>query len=143
MTFVNITGLRQTEIALSERNLRMETLLESIPDGYVLIDATGNMLEVNSALGEMLGYPKEELLGESVDKLMYGSDYAPHVTYIEHYLERGVSHVIGRSRPLEARHRDGHPVALEISVAAMHVADRPYFVGLLRPALATRVAADG
>ncbi len=143
MTFINISGLRQAESALSERNVRMETLLEAIPDGYVLIDESGIMQEVNSALAEMLGYSKQELIGQSVDKLMNTSTYEPHTAYIKRYLEHGTSTVIGRSRPLEARHRDGHPIPMDISVAAMQVADRPYFVGLLRPSPPYEVAEDG
>ncbi len=143
MTFVNISGLREAEVALSERNLRMETLLEAIPDGYVLIDETGAILEANDATTRLMGYPKEELTGESIDKLMSDSHGGHHVDYIQRYLETGESHVIGRSRHVEGWHRDGYAVPLELSVAAMRIAEKPYFVGLLRPSPSTGAATDG
>jgi two-component system CheB/CheR fusion protein len=133
MTFINISGLRKAEKALSERNMRMETLLEAIPDGYVLIDQTGIMLEINNATSSLLGYRKEELIGQSVDDIMSKAMPGRHYDYIKRYLEHGESQIIGRSRHVEGLHRDGHPVSLELSVAVMHMANQPYFVGLLRP----------
>jgi two-component system CheB/CheR fusion protein len=143
MTFFNISGLRKAESALSERSLRMETLLEAIPDGYALIDQTGTILEINDATTRLLGYAKEELSGERIDKLMSGVNTGRHVDYIQHYLETGESQVIGRSRPVKGRHRDGHTVSLELSVAVMYVADKPYFVGLIRPSPSTGAATNG
>jgi two-component system CheB/CheR fusion protein len=143
MIFIDISGLRKAENALSERNIRMETLLEAIPDGYVLIDESGAMLEVNEATSRLLGYAKEELLGESVDKLMNESHGGHHVDYIKRYLEQGDSQIIGRSRHVEGLHRDGRSIPLELSVAVMKITDRPCFVGLLRPSPPKGAEADG
>ena len=72
-------------------------------------------------------------MGESVDRLMGDASLGRHTDYIQHYLESGESHVIGRSRHVEGRHRDGQLVPLELSVAVMYVDEQPFFVGLIRP----------
>jgi two-component system CheB/CheR fusion protein len=143
MTFINISDLRDVQSALSERVIRMDTLLEAIPDGYVLIDQSGIIREINDATTTLLGFPKDELIGQNVDMLMGQPAEGHHEDYLQRYLDSGESHVIGRSRHVEGQHRDGCLIPLELSVAAMHISDTPYFVGLLRPSPEIGAEANG
>ncbi len=143
MTFVNISGLRQAESALNERSLRMETLLDVIPDGYALIDETGRIQEANPALTTLVGYSRDELLRQNIDKLMPETPSGQHDAYIRHYLKTGEAQVIGRSRHVEARHKEGHLIPIELSVAAMYIGTKHYFVGLMRPSPTSHADANG
>jgi two-component system, chemotaxis family, CheB/CheR fusion protein len=143
MNFVNISGLRQAESALNERSLRMETLLDVIPDGYALIEETGRILEVNPALTALLGYSRDELLSQNIDKLMPETPSGQHEAYIRHYLKTGEAQIIGRSRHVEARHKEGHLIPIELSVAAMDIGTKHYFVGLMRPSPTSHADANG
>lgn len=57
----------QDELKHSEERLRI--LFEYAPDGYYLCDLKGNFVDGNKAAEEMVGYPREELIGKSFLKL--------------------------------------------------------------------------
>ena len=133
ITIVNISTLRKTQYALDEKTRRMQTLLDSIPDGYLLIDEKGLIVEVNPAMVQLLGFSADELLGENVSMLMHNADATKHDQYLQRYLKEGISRIIGKSRHIEARNKAGETVQLELSIADMKIAGKHWFVGLFRP----------
>jgi PAS domain S-box-containing protein len=48
---------------------RFQTLLNSTPDGYLLLDTKGFVVDVNNSYIQMSGYTKDELIGESIDNI--------------------------------------------------------------------------
>src|SRR5208283_5445837 len=66
----DISERKAAEEALRESEKKYRTILETIADGYHEVDLAGNLTLVNDALCEMLGYPREELLGLNYRKLM-------------------------------------------------------------------------
>src|SRR5258708_27121713 len=49
---------------------RFRGLLESAPDGIVVVDANGVIVIVNSQTERMFGYTREELLGQPIEMLV-------------------------------------------------------------------------
>jgi len=62
-TFQDITELKRTENALLESEKRYRSLVETMNEGLGGMDDRGAITYVNDRLCEMLGYPKEELIG--------------------------------------------------------------------------------
>jgi len=62
-TLINITEHKQSEERLRESEEKYRTILENIEDGYFEVDIAGNFTFFNDSLCEMLGYPKDELMG--------------------------------------------------------------------------------
>jgi PAS domain S-box-containing protein len=64
---VDITELKKIEEALKNSETRYRRLFEAARDGILILDAeTGQIVEVNPFLLEMLGYSHEELLGKKL-----------------------------------------------------------------------------
>ena len=63
---LDITERKQAEAALARQETLYRTLFELSPDGILLEDAGGNILNVNQALCESSGYSREELLRQNV-----------------------------------------------------------------------------
>ncbi|MFD1585708.1 PAS domain S-box protein [Halorientalis brevis] len=60
-----------TERKERERDLAMyQTIVETIPDVALAIDAGGTIIEINETGAEMIGRPKSELLGTSIPELV-------------------------------------------------------------------------
>jgi PAS domain S-box-containing protein len=48
----------------------METLLDAAPDGISMIDEAGILRFVNLKMQEIFGYPREDLIGRSIEELV-------------------------------------------------------------------------
>ena len=63
----DITELKQTEEALKISETRYRRLFETAQDGILILDAgTGQIVDVNPFLTEMLGYTREDFLGKKL-----------------------------------------------------------------------------
>jgi PAS domain S-box-containing protein len=62
----DITQRKQAESAVARQEALYRTLFELSPDGILLEDANGNILDVNQALCQSFGYSRAELLHQNV-----------------------------------------------------------------------------
>jgi PAS domain S-box-containing protein len=62
----DITERKRAELALARQEKLYRTLFELCPDGILLEDTAGNILDVNDAVCKSLGFPRDELVGQSV-----------------------------------------------------------------------------
>ncbi|MCR9132205.1 MAG: PAS domain S-box protein [bacterium] len=73
----DVTRRKEAELQLEQSQHLTANVLESMNDGFSMLDLEGNHLVVNSALCEMLGYEEHELIGTGV----------PHKYWPEEHLE--------------------------------------------------------
>ncbi|TAM83059.1 MAG: PAS domain S-box protein [Acidobacteria bacterium] len=99
-----------------------QELLNSLPDGVVVTDAEGSITFVSDQALEIFGFPREELLGHSVEILVPDAFRETHRKYRETYLWNA------KARPtdameLQARRKDGSLFPVEMSLAAYRTPD--------------------
>jgi two-component system sensor kinase FixL len=109
----------------------LHAIVESAPCAIIAINAEGKIVECNAAGVTMFGYDDRELFGQSLAMLMPEPHRSAHDGYMKTYMESGVSRVIGRTRIMQAVHRDGSPITVRLQVARHDGADGPIFVGVL------------
>lgn len=63
-------ALNQMLERLEQSEARDRAILDSIQDGYFELDARGEILTVNRALGRLLDYPSEQLIGRSLKDIL-------------------------------------------------------------------------
>ncbi|MDD1662222.1 MAG: PAS domain S-box protein [Methanomicrobiales archaeon] len=64
-TLMDVTELKQTRDALAESEARLRTLIESIGAGVLVVDPASHLIaDVNPAAAEMIGAPKEQIVGK-------------------------------------------------------------------------------
>lgn len=108
------------------------SILSTVPDAMVVIDAVGHILSFSAAAERLFGYDEAEVRGRNVDILMPAPDRDHHDAYIARYLQSGVPRIIGIGRVLIARRRDGTTFPIELSIGeAMTPAGR-VFTGFMR-----------
>lgn len=117
---------------LQETAARERAILEGALEAILTIDDRGRVLAVNPATERLFGYASEDLLGQNVSRLMLPSDAEAHDGHLRRYLDTGEAHVIGTSREVLGRRKDGSILPLELSVAAFRIGDRRGFTGILR-----------
>lgn len=131
LTFIDITKLRQVEVTLHDREIRMKALLDTIPDGYILINTNGVIQEVNNTVQQLTGYTEKELMGQQVGILMPDDAAEEHANSIRSYLKGGDPNIIGHPRRLEAKHKDGSTIPILLTVSEASDGDNTWFVGLI------------
>ncbi len=70
----NITARKVAERSLRESGARFRSAFEQGGSGMAILDLEGRFLQVNSTLGEMLGYPDEELRGMTSLEVTHSDD---------------------------------------------------------------------
>ncbi len=108
-----ISERKRAETQLSEQELRIRTILQSIADGILTVDDDGAIRWLNRAAEEMFGRGGADVIGQRVTSLVPGLD-APGAGAPG--LRRGRRNDAGEQE-LEGRRRDGSafPIALRIS----------------------------
>ncbi|MBA7504973.1 Sensor protein FixL [subsurface metagenome] len=66
----DITERKQAEETLRESEERYRTILESIEHGYFEVDIRGNLTFFNDSMCEIIGYPRDEMMGMNNRKYM-------------------------------------------------------------------------
>ncbi|WP_144209645.1 hybrid sensor histidine kinase/response regulator [Shewanella donghaensis] len=117
---------------LQGANVRLNTILDSAADGFVIIDVNGVINEVNNAVSKLFGYDKTELISENVSILMPMADRFMHDGYIKQYLSTGDAKIIGSGRELKAQHKDGTLFPIELSISKMLIDGEILFLGFIR-----------
>lgn len=120
------------ELSLRESEARGRAILDNAIDGIITIDHTGRIESCNRAVARIFGYDSDELLGRNVKQLMPAEHAANHDHYIKSYVETGRARIIGSSRELTAKRRDGSEFPVELAINELRLEGRQLFVGMLR-----------
>jgi two-component system, sensor histidine kinase and response regulator len=113
-----------TESKLAERRIReteqfFRSVLESAPDGMMVVDAGGVIRIANAQIESLFGYPREEMLGKAVEMLLAEEIRDRHVELREAYAREPSTRSMGTGRELLGRRRDGSMFPVEIGLSPL------------------------
>jgi len=118
--------------ALELESIKSHKILEMAAEGIVSIDTGGKLLSFNRAAQKIFGYSEEEVIGKNVSLLMPAPHRDNHDEYLSRYLQTSQPHVIGKTREVQGRRKDGTPFPLELSVTEVKYGDAHFFTAMLR-----------
>jgi PAS domain S-box-containing protein len=117
ITFVDVTDRKQAEQALLASEERLQAILNTAADAIITIDRGSIIRAVNRAAERMFGYSAAEMVGQDVAMLMPSPHREAHAGYVARYLRTGERHVIGISREVPARRKDGSVFPTDLAVS--------------------------
>jgi PAS domain S-box-containing protein len=130
----------QPESQLSDAVLRQA--LDAAPDGIAVVDDTGVIVFVNPMVEQLFEYPREELVGMSVDLLLPEKTRGLHAGRRAEYAVRPRTRSMGTGLDLRGRRRSGAEFPLEISLSPLHMGDRLLVIAVIRDITERRAADD-
>lgn len=122
----------ETADTLREREAHLQSILDTVLDATVVIDASGTMLSFNASAVRQFGYTVEEAIGNNVSMLMPSPYREQHDAYLARYLTTGEKRIIGLDRVVVGRRKDGSTFPMKLAVGEMRQGDRIYFTGFIR-----------
>jgi two-component system sensor kinase FixL len=128
----DITEQRNIEEELAEREAAQRSILDTGPDAIIVIDDRAVIRAFNAVAQRKFGYSAEEAIGRNVSMLMTGEHAGGHNGYVQRYVATGHAAIIGSSREVEARRKDGTVFPAELYIGQTHSGERRSFVGFLR-----------
>lgn len=118
--------LADQAVTLKKAEQRFRHLLEAAPDAMVICQEQGKIVLVNTRTESMLGYSREELLGQHVRTLVPEWTYDP-TWESEHDLAPPIP-----PRELNAVRKDGQVIPVEISASPLAIDEGLFITSAIR-----------
>jgi two-component system sensor kinase FixL len=127
-----VNATQGEEAALGEREAHLRSILETVPDGMIVIDERGIIQSFSAAAERMFGYAAGEVCGRNVSMLMPSPHRQHHDEYIQRYLRTGERRIVGIGRVVAGQRKDGSTFPMELAVGEVSNGRRRLFTGFVR-----------
>ena len=118
-------------------------LFESAPDAAIVVDAVGRIVLANASAEELFGYPRNELLGQTVEMLIPDRYRAAHVEQRKAYMEQPRKRPMGHpGLDLRGRKKDGSEFPAEIALGPMTTERGQLVTAIVRDVTAHRGSSE-
>jgi PAS domain S-box-containing protein len=128
----DVAQTRQADEVKRESEERFRQLLESAPDGVVVVDEAGTIVVVNAQTETLFGYARDELLGQPVEMLLTDSSSEGGAAHRAGDLAGPHIGLMAGGLELSGRHRDGTEFPAEISLSAVETSAGRLAIALVR-----------
>jgi len=98
-------------------------IFEASPDGCLVVDSEGVIRDMNPRVEALFGWPREDLLGQSVEMLVPEAKRLAHEHHRRGYVTSPHVRAMGAGLDLSGRRQDGSQFPVEISLSPWTSAD--------------------
>jgi PAS domain S-box-containing protein len=99
-----------------QKDILSLTAVENSPCGILIVDGDRKIVLINKELERIFSYPREELLGQSIEMLVPEHSREKHSNYRKQYWGNPSTRLMGGGRDLYGRRKDGTEIPLEIGL---------------------------
>ncbi len=115
----DIDERRHNEAVLRRSDDKFRALLESAPDGVVIVDERGAIVLVNRQTEELFGHAREQLVGQRFEMLLPERFREVHVAHRAEYLADPGKRAMGPGLELAGQRHDGSEFPIDISLSVI------------------------
>ncbi|QLG49473.1 PAS domain-containing sensor histidine kinase [Natrinema halophilum] len=121
--------------------MKYQTILEAVPDAVVVADATtGEIVEINEQVTDLLGYETEELVGERQSVLHPTTEDDRYRRLFEQYItaEQSILTQFPDGSDIYVETKDGGRIPVEINAHVFELQERQLIAGVFREVTARK-----
>lgn len=122
----------RAQALLRQSEERAVAIVDAAVDGVIIADEDGFLESINPAGERIFGWLESELAGRSLAVLMPEPYASEHGAYLSRYRATGERRILGSTRELVGRRRDGTVFPLELAISEMHIGRRRLFRATVR-----------
>lgn len=123
-----IAQLRAREKQLAQTN----AILDTAADGALVIDAQGQILEINRSGEALFGYDRDEAIGQPFSALLVKESQTAAAEYFEKMKSGGFAAVLNEGREVMGRARQGGAIPLFMTLGRIDASDEARYCAVLR-----------
>src|ERR1019366_8173183 len=97
-------------------------VLDAAPDAIVVVGSDGLMEFANAQTEAVFGYPRAELVGKPLEKLIPDRFRPTHAAHVSRFRANPRTRSMGSGLDLFGRHRDGTDIPVEVSLSSIRSA---------------------
>jgi len=116
--------------AIRDRNEWLNTVVNTSADGIIAIDEQGKLTLFNPAAGCIFGWKPEEMIGQSLDRLIPHELRQGHYQKVRNYFATNMPKMV--ERQIIGLRRNGEHFPMEMSIAIGGPSDKHFAVAILR-----------
>lgn len=119
----DISERKRTEDALHRSEAQARAVLEAASEAILIVDRHGTLVSVNRRAETMFGYPRNQMIGASLEMLLPERLRELHAAHRASYFRDPHVRPMGRGLHLLARRADGSEFPVEISLSYVETDD--------------------
>jgi PAS domain S-box-containing protein len=104
---------------------RFRLAVEAAPSGMIMVDGRGIIQHINTLAEQLLGYTRDEIVGQPVERLVPARFRGDHAEYRTLFFMASSQRPMGSGRDLYALRKDGSEVPVEIGLSPIETEDGP------------------
>ena len=118
-------------------------VIETAPNGMLMAGADGVITMANAQAEKLFGYPRKELVGQSVEMLVPERFRTQHAAHRERFSASPEVRLMGAGRELFGRRKDGSEFPVEIALSPAKPSTRPLVLATIADISLRKQAEDG
>ncbi|WP_136718407.1 bacterio-opsin activator domain-containing protein [Halorientalis salina] len=111
---------------------QFQALVEAVSDVIVVVDTDSVIRYANASVADIFGYTPEEVVGESLPRLMPDDEAHRHLAPVDDAVETDELTLNREYVELRGRHRDGRDLDIGVSIGGFVCRGDHYSVGVVR-----------
>jgi two-component system, LuxR family, sensor kinase FixL len=128
----DIGEAKAADLAQRESEMRLRSMLDTVPDGIIVIDEQGAIQSFSPAAERLFGYASREVVGHNVTMLMPSPYKEAHDSYLARYRLTGERRIIGIGRVVVGLRKNGETFPMELQVGQFAANGGRFFTGYVR-----------
>ncbi len=132
-----------SEQALTISEEKFHAITAAALDAVIMVDDSSSLVYWNPAAERILGYRADEALGKPMHQLLTPQRYQGQaVQGFDKFRSSGLGPVVGKTIEIEALHKDGHEIPVELSISALQLNGHWHAVAILRDISERKIAQE-
>lgn len=111
---------------------KMKAILDHVGEAIITIDSKGIIQNYNDGAVKIFGYSENEAIGSNIKIIVPEPHHSQHDNYLSNYASTGIKKIMGATRTVEGRHKDGTLMTVELRVTELIIDNKVMFTGLVR-----------
>lgn len=117
---IDISRRKEGEEALKLSEQRFRQVVESVPEGLLVVNQEGQIELVNHRMESLFGYSRDELIGQPLTLLIPEQHRTQHHSYFSGYMTAPHNREMSQRSDIEGQRKDGSRFPVEVGLNALN-----------------------